>query len=60
MGVISNGVTRRSKYGDKTSPEALEEGYRATFWAAFAVMLVVCVVAAVGLRRVGKVGGKRD
>lgn len=36
------------------------EGYRAAFWGMFAMMGVACVVGAVGLRRVGKVGVKRD
>ena len=60
MGVISNAVTRGSGYADKTSPDALLEGYRATFWASFAFMLIACCVAALGLRNIGKVGGKRD
>jgi len=60
MGVISNIVTQQSKYADKGSPEALEAGYRATFWAAFAFMLVACCVASFGLRKIGKVGVKKD
>lgn len=60
MGVISNAVTRESEYADKTSPNALLAGYRATFWASFAFMLVTSCIAALGLRKVGKVGAKRD
>ena len=60
MGIISNSVTRESGYADKTSPEALLEGYRATFWASFAFMLIACCVAALGLRKIGKVGTKTD
>ena len=60
MAVISTAVTRNSQYADKTSPEALLAGYRAVFWACFAMMLAACVVGAVGLRRVGMVGLKRE
>ena len=60
MGVISSAVTAGSKYSDKTSPEALEEGYKAAFWVSLGFMLVSCCVAALGLRKVGKVGGKTD
>lgn len=35
-------------------------GYRAGFWAAFGLMVVTCFVGVVGLRKVGKVGVKRD
>lgn len=60
MGVISSSVTQHSKYADKGSPEALEEGYRASFWASLACMLLLCCIGIFGLRKVGKVGVKRD
>ena len=60
MGIISNAVTRNSKYVDKTTPQALEEGYRATFWAAFASMVLACGIGAYGFRKIGKVGVKRE
>ncbi len=60
MGVISNSVTGQSKYESKTSPEALEAGYRATFWAAFAFMIITRCIGAFGLRKIGTVGVKRD
>ncbi len=60
MAVISSSVTMNSQYADKTSSEALLAGYRAVFWACFAMMLAACVVGIVGLRRVGKVGLKRE
>ena len=60
MAIISSSATQQSKYSEKNSPEALMVGYRATFWAALAWMLVVCIVGAFGLRKVGKVGLKRD
>lgn len=60
MAVISSGVTRESDYPDKASPEALMAGYRATFWALFALMLGAVLVGMLGLRKVGKVGLKRE
>lgn len=60
MGIISTTVTQQSKYPNKGSAEALEEGYRATFWAATAWMLLTCAIGAYGLRKIGKVGLKRD
>lgn len=60
MSVISESVTRKSKVEDKESPEAVMEGLRASFWAMFAMMGMACVIGAVGLRKVGKVGVKSD
>jgi len=39
---------------------ALLEGYRATFWTCFAAILFVAGVSAVGLRKAGKVGLKKE
>ena len=58
--IISASVTRESSVENKDSPAALMEGYRATFFALFAWMVATCVVGAFGLRRLGKVGEKRD
>ncbi|KAI5367302.1 Putative major facilitator superfamily, MFS transporter superfamily [Septoria linicola] len=58
--VISMSVTQRSSYQHKESPEALMSGYRAIFWALFAWMIVACIIGAFGLRKLGKVGVKRD
>ena len=58
VGVVSNSVTADARTTDVT--QALLEGYRAGFWTAFAWMMVVCVVGGVGLRKVGKIGLKRD
>ncbi|KAG9738999.1 MFS general substrate transporter, partial [Aureobasidium melanogenum] len=58
--VISDSRTAASGYSDKTSPQALMTGYRAVFWALFAWMLVVLCAGVGGLRRVGKIGVKRD
>ncbi|KAL5585749.1 hypothetical protein FOVSG1_013441 [Fusarium oxysporum f. sp. vasinfectum] len=56
--VVSAAVTNQ-KINPK-SPEALLEGYRASFWTLFSLMLVCVLVAALGLQGAGKVGSKRD
>jgi hypothetical protein len=58
--VISLTVSKDSPMQDKTSPAALMNGYRATFWALFAWMAAACVIGSFGLRKLGKVGEKRD
>lgn len=60
MSLISTTVTRDSRLVDKESPQALMEGYRASFWTSLAWMITACVIGGAGLRRVGKVGMKRD
>jgi Na+/melibiose symporter-like transporter len=60
MGVISSEVTERSGFERKDGPQALMLGYRASFWAAFAWMVAACVLGGWGLRKVGRVGVKRD
>lgn len=60
MSVISTSVTKDSKFANKSSPQALMAGYRATFWALFAWNAAAFVVGALGLRKLGKVGVKRD
>lgn len=60
MSLISASVTRDAPFTDKTSPGALLDGYRATFWASFALMGVACVLGVAGLRKIGKVGAKND
>ncbi|KAH7191070.1 major facilitator superfamily domain-containing protein [Fusarium oxysporum] len=49
--VVSAAVTNQ-KINPK-SPEALLEGYRASFWTLFSLMLVCVLVAALGLRGAG-------
>ncbi|KAH7195128.1 major facilitator superfamily domain-containing protein [Fusarium oxysporum] len=49
--VVSAAVTNQ-KINPK-SPEALLEGYRASFWTLFSLMLVCVLVAALGLRKAG-------
>jgi MFS family permease len=58
--VISISVTQRSSFVDKESPQALLQGYRATFWTLFAWTIAACVIGGFGLRRLGQVGVKRD
>ena len=63
IGVISNAVTRAAEneadvsYG---SVAALMKGYRAAFWTAFSWMILVCAIGVLGLRKIGKVGLKRE
>jgi cytochrome b561 len=58
--VISESVTATSDEANKSSPNALMTGYRAVFWALFALMVAVFLTGALGLRRVGKIGAKQD
>ncbi|KAJ5458603.1 hypothetical protein N7475_009991 [Penicillium sp. IBT 31633x] len=58
--IISASVTQGSSYTNKGSPEALMDGYRAVFWTCFAMMMAACGIGALGLRKVGKVGLKRE
>jgi len=58
--IISAGVTQGSPYENKKSPEALMLGYRAVFWTCFGLMMAACCFGAWGLRKVGKVGLKRE
>ena len=39
---------------------AMLQGYRASFWAMFAFMIVCGVIGGLGMWKVGKVGLKRD
>lgn len=55
--VISTVITDQS---DKERKEALMEGYRASFWAMFALMVCCTVVGFFGMRKAGKVGLKQD
>lgn len=60
MQVISMLVTKGTSYRDKSSPSALLQGYRASFWAMFAATLTCVVLRVLGLRDIGRVGLKRD
>ena len=58
--VVSSSATMQSPIRDKTSAGALEVGYKAGFWAAFAWMVLACIIGFFGLRKIGRVGLKRD
>jgi hypothetical protein len=58
--VIAAGVTSGSGIEPKGSPAALMVGYRAVYWTCFASTMLVCGVGSVGLRKVGRVGLKRE
>ena len=60
VAVIAASVTDKSDYKDKKSPKALLEGYIATFWFCFGLIVLTIAISTWGLRRVGKVGHKRD
>lgn len=58
--VISDNVSDDSRFRHKDSAAALMEGYRATFWTLFAWMATACFVGGYGLRKIGKIGQKRE
>jgi MFS family permease len=60
LSVISADVSNKSRYTDPKSPQALLEGYRASFWALFAWTMTAVLIGMVGLRNLGKIGGKKD
>ena len=45
-------------YDDKFDAPALLKGYRAAFWTMFALMIVCGMIGVVGLRKVGRLGGR--
>jgi len=60
VAVIASTVTAESRIADKTSPAALMDGYRATWWYSFACIVFTVVICLWGLRGIGMVGHKRD
>ena len=58
--LLADQVTRSSQHVDKTSPEALLAGYRAAFWFCVALIGASLCISVWGLRKIGKVGLKRD
>jgi predicted MFS family arabinose efflux permease len=58
--VVANSITEKSGYSDKASPDALMEGYKAAWWFTFGLSTATLVVGVLGLRKVGKVGLKKD
>jgi len=57
MAVISSSVNQE-RNGDESG--LLMPGYRAVFWACFALMLVTTVVGIYGLRGIRKIGINRN
>lgn len=60
VAVIASSVTANSDYANKSSPDALNTGYRAAFWFCFALCAFTLAIALWGLQRIGNVGHKRD
>jgi MFS family permease len=61
MQIISTLETKKHEAdGAGSREDALLKGYRASFWAMFAMMLACAVVGGLGLRKTGKVGLKKD
>jgi MFS family permease len=58
--VIAASVSSNTGDKDKESPEALMAGYRAAYWYCFALCLLTIVINFWGLRKIGKVGAKKD
>ncbi|KAK8917515.1 Drug resistance protein [Metarhizium anisopliae] len=58
MQIVSTVVTKDNS--GKSMPMAVMEGLRASFWTMFGLMMVCTLWGAVGLRKTGKVGLKRD
>lgn len=59
LAVISSTVTKEHIEG-QSATRAIMSGYRASFWTLFAMMVTAVLVGAVGLRKLGRVGEKRD
>ena len=60
LSVISATVTKDAEHTNKTDAHPLLDGYRASFWTLFAMMVTACIVGGIGLRKLGRVGEKRD
>ncbi|KAI2636182.1 MFS general substrate transporter [Xylaria nigripes] len=57
--ILATAVTQGSHYADKDSSAALLVGYRASFWASFGATTVMLIIVALGMRKIGKVGGSK-
>jgi len=58
--VIASSITAKAAQNGASSKEALLDGYKAAFWYCFALCLTTLGISAWGLRKIGKVGTKRD
>lgn len=60
IAVVAASVTKHEAEKGMGREEELLVGYQAGFWTAFASMVIACIIGAFGLRRMGKIGVKRD
>lgn len=60
IAVIAASVTKNEADRGMQREEELLARYRAGFWTVFTSMGITCFIRAFGLRRMGKVGVKRD
>lgn len=58
MQVVSTLISKERVYD--THEKALLEGYKASFWTMFAMMMACALLGAWGLRRSGPIGLKRE
>lgn len=58
--VIAPSTTANTGYSEKESPPALMAGFRAAFWYCFGLCALTIFVNLWGLRKIGKVGAKKD
>lgn len=58
MQVVSTLISQEASSG--THEEIILEGYKASFWTMFALMVTCAVIGAMGLRRAGPIGLKRE
>jgi hypothetical protein len=63
VGLTVGAVIAASVSASTSNPDSIyskEQGFKATFWACFASMVLVALIAMVGLRKAGKVGLKNE
>lgn len=60
QGQAGHGLEDASQSLELPEGDTLLRGYRASFWTMHGFMILCAIVALFGLRRVGKVGLKRD
>lgn len=60
LAVVSASVTKSEEDHGTGMEEGLLAGYRAGFWTAFGSMGLACLIGGFGLRRMGRVGVKKD
>lgn len=58
MAIISSSITKSQTTG--TTAEALLLGYKGAFWTCFGLMASGCAVSGFGLRKLGRVGLKKE